>query len=303
MHWSLKKIFQASLLLLACCADVHAGDPIRVACVGDSITYGFGIDKRDQQSYPAQLQGLLGDQWLVGNFGKNGATVLKKGHAPYWKAPQFKAAQKFMPDVVIIKLGTNDTRPQNIGKHKSEFVADYVDLIHTFQNLESKPKVWICYSAPIYAEHKGMTNAVLVNDVMPLVTEVARQAGVEVIDLYTALSAREELFPDGIHPNADGAGVIAKTVAPVLEKKSSVSKVAGSKPNILLDHLVLYNLSDDVAEARDVTKENPEYTEALQKFAAETRAELGDWDQQGSDQPASSYPGNLNQPNWMKKRK
>lgn len=218
MYYLLRKVLPISLLLLACCAFVHAGDPKRVACVGDSITYGFGLQQRGQQSYPAQLQGLLGDQWAVGNFGKNGATVLKKGHAPYWKAPQFKAAQKFMPDVVIIKLGTNDTRPQNIGKHKSEFVADYVDLIRTFQNLESKPEVWICYSVPIYTEHKGMTNAVLVNDVIPLVTEVARQAGVEVIDLNAALSAREELFPDGIHPNADGAGVIAKTVAPVLEK-------------------------------------------------------------------------------------
>lgn len=226
MHnFSFKKLFSVCLLLMAFCAFVHAGDPTRVACVGDSITYGFGLDKRDQQSYPAQLQGLLGDQWVVGNFGKNGATVLKNGHAPYWKAPQFKAAQKFMPDVVIIKLGTNDTRPQNIGKHKSEFVADYVNLIRTFQNLESKPEVWICYSVPIYAEHKGMTNAVLVDDVIPLVAEVAIQAGVEVIDLNTALSDQGELFPDGIHPNAEGAAVIAKTVAAALLNVDTSNRV------------------------------------------------------------------------------
>lgn len=214
----LKRLFSFCLLLLVFGMVVHAEDLRRVACVGDSITYGFGIEDRALQSYPAQLQHLLGEQWGVGNFGKNGATVLKQGHAPYWKTSQFKAAKQFMPDLVVIQLGTNDTRPQNIGKYRSEFVADYVELIRTFQNLDSKPTVWICIPVPIYTEHKGMTNDVLTNEIIPLITKVAIQSGVDVIDLNTALSDKKALFPDGVHPNAQGAGLIAKAIATTIIK-------------------------------------------------------------------------------------
>jgi lysophospholipase L1-like esterase len=218
---------------VACCG----AEPVRVACVGDSITYGFGIEKRMQQSYPAQLQTLLGERWVVGNFGKNGATVLKKGHAPYWQAKQYQAALNFKPDVVIIKLGTNDARPENIGRYSEEFVPDYLELIRSFQNLESKPTVWICYSAPIYAEHKGMTDAVVKQEIIPLIAEAGRQAGVEIIDLNSVLSDQQELFPDGIHPNAEGAGLIAKTVAGVISQAVPAAQSdagEGSRPNIIV---------------------------------------------------------------------
>lgn len=195
--------------------------PVRVACVGDSITYGYGIENRATDSYPAQLQALLGDGWLVGNFGKNGATVLKTGHAPYWTTKQYQQALAFRPDIVIIKLGTNDTRPQNIGEHRAEFVPDYVELIRSFQGLESKPTVWICTSVPIYTERKGMTDAVLQNEIIPLIDEVSQQAGVKVIDLNTVLSNQPELFSDGLHPNPKGAAAIVKTVAAAIMKKEN----------------------------------------------------------------------------------
>jgi arylsulfatase A-like enzyme/lysophospholipase L1-like esterase len=194
--------------------------PIRVACVGDSITYGFGLENPNADSYPAQFQALLGDQYVVGNFGKNGATVLKKGHAPYWKAPQYKAALQFQPDVVVILLGTNDTRPENIGKYKAEFVPNYVELIRSFQGLKSKPTVWICDGSPIYSPRKGMTDEVLQNEIIPLIAKVSQQAGVKVIDLNTVLSNQPDLFSDGLHPNSDGAEIIAKTVAAALVQKN-----------------------------------------------------------------------------------
>ncbi|WP_372796650.1 GDSL-type esterase/lipase family protein [Pontiella sp.] len=193
--------------------------PVRVACVGDSITYGYGIEDRATDSYPARLQALLGDGWVVGNFGKNGATVLKKGHAPYWKTTQYAEALQFRPDVVIIKLGTNDTRPRNLGRYKAEFVPDYLELIRSFQTLESRPTVWVCKPVPIYTERKGMTDPVIRNEIIPLVEAVAEKAGVGIIDLNAVLSNRPELFPDGVHPNAEGAGLMARTVAAEIMEK------------------------------------------------------------------------------------
>ena len=100
--------------------------PIRVACVGDSITQGAGADPG--KSYPSQLQSILGDKWQVKNFGVSGRTLLKKGDAPYWNEEAFKDAQDFKPDAVIIMLGTNDTKPPN-WVHIDKFYSDYKDAI------------------------------------------------------------------------------------------------------------------------------------------------------------------------------
>lgn len=63
---------------------------IKVACIGNSITYGYGLPDRTTQSYPAQLQKMLGESYQVENFGKSGATLLNKGHRPYMQQDEFR---------------------------------------------------------------------------------------------------------------------------------------------------------------------------------------------------------------------
>ena len=123
----------------------RAAEPIKVACVGDSITQGAGA--KSGQSYPSQLQALLGEGYQVGNFGVSGRTLLKKGDFPYWKEKKYQAALAMEPAIVIIMLGTNDTKPQN-WKHEAEFEADYKELIKSFQKLASKPRIFICRPCP-----------------------------------------------------------------------------------------------------------------------------------------------------------
>ena len=90
-------------------ADAPAEKTLRVACVGDSITYGSGIKDRHHDSYPAVLGRWLGPGWDVRNFGVSGATLLKKGDLPYFKQKNHEAAVAFTPDIVVIMLGTNDS--------------------------------------------------------------------------------------------------------------------------------------------------------------------------------------------------
>ncbi len=189
--------------------------PIRVACVGDSITFGHGIKKRAENSYPAQLGRLLGGGYVVENFGVSGATLLKKGNKPYWKTKQFKPAHDFNPDLVVIKLGTNDSKPGN-WQYQDEFTADYAELIESFRALPSGPEVWICYPAPAFPGRWGISDRVIRTEVIPRIAAVAAQADVEVIDLYTALSGRAALFPDTVHPNAGGAEIMADTIGAVI---------------------------------------------------------------------------------------
>ncbi len=195
--------------------------PKRIACVGDSITFGAAIKDRVKNCYPAQLGRMLGEEYEVRNFGVNGATLLKKGDKPYWKLKAYANARDFQPEVVVIKLGTNDSKPHN-WKHKEEYVADYVALIESFRKLASKPTVWLCYPVPAYPGRWGITDKVMKEEVMPRLDEVAKKSGCKVIDLYSALSDKKEMFPDLVHPNAKGATLIAEAV-------SSAIKVGKSK--------------------------------------------------------------------------
>jgi len=149
-------IFAACLALVAGIASAAGGAPRKkVACIGDSITYGARIANRNVNSYPAQLGRMLGKGYSVSNFGVSGATLLKKGNKPYWRQRAFGFARKFLPDVVVIKLGTNDTKPAN-WKHRDSLVDDYVEMVKAFQELDSKPKVFICYPVPVFPERWGI---------------------------------------------------------------------------------------------------------------------------------------------------
>jgi lysophospholipase L1-like esterase len=186
-------------------------ETIRVACVGDSITFGAGIKDRVRYNYPRQLGRLLGAKWDVRNFGVSGATLLKNGDKPYWEEKAFEDALAYAPHVVVIKLGTNDTKPQN-WKHHAEFAADYADMIGRFSDLPSKPRVWVCLPVPAYPARWGINDDRIRADVIPLVRQAAKETGVQLIDLYRPLSNKAELFPDQIHPNAQGATLIAEFV-------------------------------------------------------------------------------------------
>ena len=204
-----------SVLVFALTVDV--ADAKLVACVGDSITYGSGISNRTYNSYPAQLGRMLqkfDSQWQTRNFGVSGATLLRNGNLPYVRQSAYSQALAAEPDAVIIKLGTNDSKPQNWAL-KDDFISDYLFLIDSFAKLPSKPKIWICYPVPAFIDNFSIRESVIKNEIIPLIDQIAQLRDVVVIDLYTALSDAAALFPDGIHPNAEGAKLMAEAIAPV----------------------------------------------------------------------------------------
>jgi len=210
--------------LLACCTfafqtTAWSGEKTRVACVGDSITFGAGVKNRKENSYPVVLGKLLGGEYEVRNFGVSGTTLLKKGDRPYWKTKQFKQATDFAPNIVVIKLGTNDTKPQNT-KVKEQFEGDLTAMVDHFAGLPSKPKIFLCLPVPVYKTRWGI-NAKDLAYYMPIIKKVAKAKGTGLIDLHTALSNQEALFPDKIHPNVEGAKKMAETIAPILQKEAA----------------------------------------------------------------------------------
>src|SRR3954454_24795429 len=119
------------LVALALLVSVGAA-PLKVACVGDSITEGSGLGNPAVEAYPPRLQRLLGTNYVVTNFGVSGRTLLKKGDFPYWKELAFTNSLKSNPNIVIIQLGTNDGKPYN-WVYGTNYVSDYKELIALYQ--------------------------------------------------------------------------------------------------------------------------------------------------------------------------
>lgn len=209
----MRKIF-TFYFFLTLCSLISAKEPIKVACVGDSVTYGYGIADRDNDSYPAQLQRMLGEGYDVRNFGHNGATLLRKGHRPYNTLPEYGEALDFKADLVIIHLGLNDTDPRNWPNYSEEFIPDYKALINDFRNANPDAKIWICKMTPIMHGHARFLSGT--RDwhfqEQKAIAQIAATSDVALIDLFNPLITRPELFADNLHPSPEGAGIIAKTV-------------------------------------------------------------------------------------------
>lgn len=88
----------AFLLSLLLSLQLSARDKIKVACVGNSVTFGYNLPDRATQAYPVRLQQMLGERYEVKNFGHSGATLLNNGHNPYTRLPEFKDAVRYKAD-------------------------------------------------------------------------------------------------------------------------------------------------------------------------------------------------------------
>lgn len=212
MNNTLSKVIILATLLLLSLSSI-SGQTIKIACVGNSVTYGMGIENPEER-YPAQLQVMLGDEYEVGNFGHSGATLLKNGYRPYWNLPEFKEALDFEADIVIIHLGLNDTDPRAWPKYRDEFVKDYINLIDTFKYINPDADVKISRMTPIFSGHSRFESSTRdwywqVQDAIEVIAEISK---VDLVDLHTPLHIRPDLFPDNLHPTGEGAKIIAETV-------------------------------------------------------------------------------------------
>ena len=187
-------------------------DARRVACIGNSITDGSGIDMSDQMGYPAQLQALLGSDYRVKNFGVGARTLLNKGDHPYMKELAWRDALAFNPDIVIIKLGTNDSKNDN-WKYGDEFQHDLQQMVDSLRALPAKPTIYLATPIPAFKPSWTINDSVIVNGIIPIIRKVAKKNKLSVIDLHTEMAGDEALIQrDGIHPNDKGARRMAEII-------------------------------------------------------------------------------------------
>ena len=191
-----------------------AQNKIKVACIGNSVTYGMTHKNPAETSYPTQLQQMLGDGYEVRNFGHSGATLLSKGHRPYINLPEYKAALEFAPDIAVIHLGLNDTDPRNWPNYRDEFYSDYINIIEAVRETNPDVKVYVCQMTPIFHWHRRFKSGTRewYWQIQELIPSIAEYDAFELINLSRYLYHRPDLMPDALHPDEHGASFIAKRV-------------------------------------------------------------------------------------------
>ncbi|MBL9129257.1 MAG: hypothetical protein JNL97_16525 [Verrucomicrobiales bacterium] len=183
----------------------------RVACVGDSITAGAGLARPEVSSYPAVLAQLLGNAYEVRNFGVSGSTLLKDGDIPYHETRAYIEALDFNPSVVVIALGTNDSKPRN-WRFRDTFKRDLYAMVRTFEGLPSRPTVYVCTPPTVFQDRWGITSKITSGEIARTIRLASAREGWPLVDFEVATRDSIEAFPDGIHPDAVGAAQLAMTV-------------------------------------------------------------------------------------------
>ncbi len=208
-----KKTILIALFFIALIGSL-AAQTIKVACIGNSITYGLNVENREVNAYPAQLQHMLGDSYIVENFGKSGATLLNQGHRPYTQQDEYSKALTFAPDIVVIHLGINDTDPRNWTNYRDNFVKDYLQLIDSFKKINPDARVIVARMTPITSAHPRFESGTRDwhQQIQQDIETVASISKAQLIDFFEPLYSLSQLLPDAIHPNAEGAKILAKTV-------------------------------------------------------------------------------------------
>lgn len=232
----MKRAFLSLLLpclLLCSCGQKPAAEPtesgaidhspIRVTCVGNSITEGAGLVDPAHEAYPAWLQQVLGPGYQVLNCGLSSHTTLNKTDFPYMNPVckdrhPFHEALQSNPDIVTIKLGTNDSKTRYDSLMHADFTHDMNALIDSFQVLPSHPQIFLCLPIPAFEERWTIRDSVIQSDIIPRIKAIAEERNLPVIDLYTPMKPFPELCPDGIHPNRAGSMIIAEEIARHLTK-------------------------------------------------------------------------------------
>lgn len=208
-----KSSLMLSMALIFSCVAL-AQEKIKVACVGNSITYGTGVENREVNAYPVKLQQMLGDQYEVGNFGKPGATLLNKGHRPYVKQQEYKDALAFAGDIVVMHLGINDTDPRNWPNYRDEFIGDYRSLMNDFRKVNPNVRFLIARMTPLSHRHPRFESGTRDwhAEIQQAIETIARAERVQLIDFHEPLYPYPYILKDAVHPDAEGAEILAKTV-------------------------------------------------------------------------------------------
>ncbi len=273
----LQSQYFAKVVQLRAQLESLANTPIRVTCVGDSITEGYASSNAELYSYPAQMQNYLGSAYYVTNAGTSGSTVFRSwdySYYPYISSANYAKGITSDPDIVIMMLGTNDAANINWDSNVSKLLADgqaatqeeaqqlvckmfhddYAALIEEYQAMESKPKIFIAY--PLWTDNGSNREYNNTTYIQPIIDQLAQEYGLTVENMhdYTEKTyVDKDYWADTyLHPNDQGYGDMAVHFGDmILSYTASVPEVQVT--DVLLDGVSVGALDTDPDAGFDAT--------------------------------------------------
>lgn len=307
----MNRLYIFLLALLCSIISVAQGQQIKVACVGNSITWGHGIQDRSHNTYPAQLQQLLGDGFDVRNFGNNGKCAQDEADDPYIKTKEYADALAFLPDIVIIKLGTNDSKPQN-WKDTKRFKRGLEKIAVSFSKLSSNPRIIMALPATAFSHAWAINDSIITAGIIPACQQIAAHHKWQVVDLHQKTSTLSNLFPDGIHPNETGAGIIAQAIRDAIREDANRPQVTfySDLGNIVIELFNETPLHRDnfLRQVKNKTFDGVLWHRVIKNFIIQTgdrlskNAKPGQMLGEGDEKPSDHIPAEFRAPLYFHQR-
>lgn len=194
-----------------------ASPPKTVVFLGDSLTYGYGLDDPATQSYPALVQKKIagaGVNAKVVNAGLSGDTSAGGLRRVDWVLKQ-------PVDIFVLALGAND------GLRGIDPAVTEANLNAIVAKVRKKyPDAVIVLAGMKMPDILGADYVKAYSQVYPAVA--ARQEITLIPFLLEGVGGHRDLNQaDGIHPNASGAAIVAQTVWKTLAPMLLSTKITG----------------------------------------------------------------------------
>ncbi|MDR3216004.1 MAG: GDSL-type esterase/lipase family protein [Clostridiaceae bacterium] len=229
--WAQVKVWGADLEFKPVDGDAAPYTRVRVAAVGDSLTYGHSWNG---ESYPVALAAALGGQYNVRNLGHNGASVTGFGGdsavGAYKTTAEYAQSLAFNPDIVLIMLGSNDSSAWS--KAQAKFESEFTALVDAYKNRNPDVKIIIMTSPQIASNAAFAGNAAAAATVNNIIrTEVklrqesvASATGATVADIHGLIrnmidGGDKDIFRvnDGVHFTWHAAQAVATFLKDIIE--------------------------------------------------------------------------------------
>lgn len=180
--------------------------PLRIACIGDSITAGVGLDA----PYPDILRTLSSNRWEVANFGVPSKTLLLHSGRAWADTPAARQALDFRPDIVVAMFGINDLAHPDI---LPSFTDDGITVLSRFREANPAVRLYICTPTPLApARLEAASNRAIRETLVPMIEDLAIHTSAHLIPIHLTYPCTLRRLPDGTHPDQEGARLLATTI-------------------------------------------------------------------------------------------
>ncbi|MTB64042.1 esterase [Streptococcus sp. zg-86] len=183
---------------------------IKVATVGDSLTYGYGLENRERDAYPSILAEKLGHHYQVLNFGLSGRSLQSTSDYPYLQEKNAQLSFESEADIVIIMIGSNDSRGPYWNKER--FIREYGEMVDRYVQMPSQPDVYLMVPPYVPTSRFGLNNDIVRTELQEIIPRIAKEKGLEWVNFYPLTEGHLEYYSDGLHLTPLGNQFVAETV-------------------------------------------------------------------------------------------